>query len=359
MIVPSSTSNSKTRCPSLPYATLWVSVISLIVFFLSMSEIYWRNKGFLPNIVDSKLFWSEHRHRVYSKNGHKKIVIVGTSRAQLGIGPTILNETFPEFETIHLAIDGALPFEVIKDLCTDPNFDGIILADVTVPFLCVTDSISKQKELEYIAYYHNTFQKVASLEKRMNASMGVLLQSNFVIFSPVLVFKSLLYNRLHPNKLYFHMQKNRFRPAFYYDRLTSEELRDHRTKRINNITKNEITRIPSSKFEYIAQEDLKPLYAQLSKRGGNMVLVRMPTTGTHWEIDEQMAPKATYWDKLQTLSGIPTIHFMDNKTLSQFDCPDTSHLDAHDVPDFTRNLSHIVREKLYRDPTHTHREHIP
>jgi hypothetical protein len=357
--VPSSTSNSETRCPSLPYTSLWVSVIALVLFFLSTSEIYWRNKGFLPNIVDNKLYWSEHRHRVYSQHGRKKMVVVGTSRAQLGIDPTILNENFPEFDTIQLAIDGALPFEVIKDLCTDPKFDGIILADVTVPFLCVTDSINKQKELEYITYYHNTFQTAASIEKRMNASMGVFLQSNFVIFSPVLAFKSLLYTRLHPDWLYFHMQKNRFRPAFYYDRLSPEALQMHRTKRIASITQNEITRTPKSKFEHIAQKELRPLYDQLRKHGGNMVLVRMPTTDAHWEADEKMAPKAMYWDRLQILSGIPTIHFMDHENLSKFDCPDTSHLDAQDVPEFTHNLSHIVGDKLHLVTTRIHMGHTP
>lgn len=357
--MPSSTSNSETRCPSAPYTTLWLSVTSLVVFFLCISEFYWRKEGFLPNIVDSQIFWSEHRHRVYTVNGRKKLVIVGTSRAQLGIDPTVLNETFPEFDTIQLAIDGALPFEIIKDLCTDPKFDGIILADVTVPFLCVTDSTSKRKELEYLSYYHHTFQTAAAFEKRMNASMGVFLQSHLVIFSPALSFKSLLYSRLNPEWLYFHMHTNRFRPAFYYDRLTPEELLVHKTKRIERITQHTTLLTPQEKLKEIAQNDLRPLYAQLRQRGGHMVLVRMPTTGAHWQVDERMAPKATYWDTLEGLTGIPTLHFLDYPALSKFDCPDTSHLDARDVTEFTRTLSQIFRTKLNTNKMSTNMEPAP
>ena len=357
--MPSFTSNSETRCPSAPYLTIGLSVASLVVFFLCISEFYWRNEGFLPNIVDSKLFWSEHRHRVYTEQSRKKLVIVGTSRAQLGIDPTVLNQTFPEFDTVQLAIDGALPFEVIKDLCTDPKFDGIILADVTVPFLCVTDSVSKRKELEYVSYYHNTFQTAAAFEKRMNASMGVFLQSNLVIFSPVLSFKSLLYNRLKPEWLYFHMHKNRFRPAFYHDRLTPEALLDHKNQRVERITKQVALRIPHKKLEDIAQNELHPLYAQLRQRGGHMVFVRMPTTGAHWQADEHIAPKAEYWDTLEALSGIPTIHFLDHPELSKFDCPDTSHLDARDVTEFTQNLGLILREKWYAQTMPTNMEQTP
>ncbi|MBT3601777.1 MAG: hypothetical protein HN521_01815 [Candidatus Latescibacteria bacterium] len=344
--MPSSTSNSNSRCPTAPYAKVWFYVVLLVGLFLTASEFHWRNAGFLPNIVDTKIFWSEHRHQVYTDQEHKKMVIVGSSRAQLGIDPVLLNEHFPEYQVVHLALDGALSTEVIKDLCNDPNFDGIILADLTVPFLCATDAAATQKERDYIHYYHDKFQTNSELEKRLNAQLGASFQSRFVILSPTLSFASLLYTRLNPKQLYVHMQKNRFRPAYYYDRLSEAERIKHRKKRIDGITKNPIAQISTERFTLATQEVLGDHYKKLRKRGGKIVLVRLPTTGEHWQVDQKMAPKTEFWDQLKTLTGIPTVHFKDYKELANFDCPDTSHLDAKDVPTFTNNLGQIVRSSL-------------
>jgi hypothetical protein len=62
--------------------------------------------------------------------------------------------------------------------------------------------------------------------------------------------------------------------------------------------------------------------------------------------DQLRAPKAEYWDRIETLSGIPTIHFADYPELASFDCPDNSHIDATDALEFTRRLIPIVKSKL-------------
>lgn len=330
----------------MPYTQLWATALLLIVGFVGFSELYWRYNGFLPTIIDTKMYWSEHRHKIYNNHKKKKLVIVGSSRAQLGLDPIALGGAFPNFDIVHLAIDGALPFEVIKDLCHDDAFDGMILADVTVPSLCVTDEQLKQKELAYLFYYHNTFQTSAAIEKRLNTALSVHIQSHLVIASPALSFKELLYNKFNPKKLYYHMHPNRFRPAQYNTRLSAEALAEHRAKRIEGLTQNTITKVPISKFEEMTRGDLFALYQRLQKRGGNMIFVRMPTTDAHWQIDEQMAPKKYYWDNLESRTGIPTIHFLDYSTLKDFKCPDTSHLDATDAPKFTKELAHIMHQKL-------------
>ena len=325
---------------------MWVGVLALSALLLIGSESVWRDKGFMPHVVDTQIYWAMNRSKVYTENNRKKIVIVGTSRAQLGIDPVTLAQELPQYDIVNLAIDGALPLGVIKDLCTDPDFDGLIVADVTIPFLCITEAQATQKEREYVSYYHGEFQTAAAIEKRTNTYLNTTLQSQFVIFSPVLSFKSLLYDRLKPNWLYFHMHLDRYRPAYYNDRMSPAQRKTHKEERINRLTANKIERVQIGKFETIAQNELRELYRTLQNRDGNMVFFRMPTTGEHWDIDEQMAPKTEYWDKLERWSGVPSIHFRDHASTANFDCPDTSHLDAQDVPKFTRSLATLIRQKL-------------
>jgi len=72
----------------------------------------------------------------------------------------------------------------------------------------------------------------------------------------------------------------------------------------------------------------------------------MPSSDEMWRYEQAQFPKEQFWDQIFKWSGVPTIHFKDDKNLSSFDCPDTSHLDAEDAVIFTRYMINIVKEKL-------------
>ena len=56
-------------------------------------------------------------------------------------------------------------------------------------------------------------------------------------------------------------------------------------------------------------------------------------------------PKSQYWDRIADLTGALTIHFQDYRSLSHFECPDLTHLDATDAQDFTKSLVGILKER--------------
>jgi hypothetical protein len=74
-----------------------------------------------------------------------------------------------------------------------------------------------------------------------------------------------------------------------------------------------------------------------------VVFVRYITTGEHYELDEKYYPKSKYWDQFAKKTEAVTIHFKDVPELSNFECPDTSHLDFRDAPRFTVSLGHELR----------------
>jgi hypothetical protein len=87
----------------------------------------------------------------------------------------------------------------------------------------------------------------------------------------------------------------------------------------------------------------EPAIAQIQARGGRVVYVRMPTCDERWTGDEIVFPKAQFWDQLAAQTRALTIHFKDYPELAKFPCPDTSHIESKDAPEFTRTLLDILQ----------------
>ena len=62
-----------------------------------------------------------------------------------------------------------------------------------------------------------------------------------------------------------------------------------------------------------------------------------------YELDERRYPKSKYLDQFAKMTNAVTIHFKDVPELSNFDCPDASHLDFRDAPRFTISLGNELR----------------
>jgi hypothetical protein len=343
--VHSSTSNSNDRIPALAYRSEWLAILLLTAILLGGTEFLMRWRGFQPSVVDSKVFWSQHRDRVYTEGGRKRIVIAGDSRAQTGIDPAILHRMFPEFEVVHLAIDGTPGYEVAEDLCYDGRFDGVVLLITDATMLHPGDS-SHGRAREYVAYYHGEFQTAAALDKRVNVSIGTALQSVAAVLSPSISVREVLLQGPRIRPLYAPMLENRFRPNMYRSMLTDQELARIREKRTKEVLAESGIHLDPVTFRKIVTGGTRRMSEALRSRGGELVLVQMPTKAEQWTVGQSIAPKTQFWDSIAIWIPIQTVHFMDHKELSSFDCPDLSHLDASDVPEFTRRLAGVLRKQV-------------
>jgi len=351
----SSTSSSNARIPRLRYRMEWCCILLCLVGFVVGSELFYRSLGHWTYVLDSKRLWALHRADVYTSGGKKRIVIAGGSRAQLGLVPNVMGELFPHYRVKQLSIDGAPSYHIVKDLCEDPDFDGTILWSVMASTVFPAESDGGSKDLLYSSFFHNDFWKADNWEDNLNCYLGAVLQDNLVILSPHLSIRKLtdIRGRLNPN--YISMNLDRYRPGRYRATMSDTEQRKHREERIERARawfEKAVSRQPEQKamhmrrFKEFLAGELSRLHGRLRARGGEMVMLRMPTTGRSWEMDEERGPQQLFWDRIHELSGIPTIHFHDYPNLRSFDCPDTSHLDWSDAPEFTRRLSRILKDQL-------------
>lgn len=65
---------------------------------------------------------------------------------------------------------------------------------------------------------------------------------------------------------------------------------------------------------------VEPWVEAIQKRGGQVIFVRFPSSGTRWALDERQAPKALYWDAFAKRA--PS-RFTSRTTLN---CPDSIFL---------------------------------
>lgn len=347
--MPSSTSSSnkkpmfaaKDRVPQ--SICLWEAVLAVSLFFAALSaiEVFLRLWGLNPSVSDSKQLWSMHRARAA---GEQVIVISGASRSLLGIDPSVLKKAFPGWRVVHLGIDGTLPFAVFEDLAFDPAFRGILLGEFSNAGLLPPWQNMAEP---WVRYYRNRYQSFANIDYRINQSVQVFLQTRWVVFSPAMNLTSIL--KVGPYRSYQHMRADRFRPAHYRSRMEPHVLERHRAqrlKRAQELLENAHREATPELMREVVDGPLHAMARSLESRGGKIILVRMPTTGAIWELNESYFPRRDYWDFIQPTTGIPTIHFRDDPVMRMFDCPDLSHLDAEDAPHFTRRLARHIRPYL-------------
>lgn len=337
----------ETSAPKLAYGKLAAVAFLTAALLLIGAEHKLRQKGYTQALEDTQLFWAVKRSQVYSKNGRKKLVIVGASRSQLGLVPDVLRQEFPDMDIVHLALDGKLPYSTLKDLAEDPKFDGWILCDC--PIWGIIDESQKPDVEYYHRYFDSFWGQLGIMDRKTNALIKAWLQERFVVISAYLKYAFVL--RQAP--LYMAMDGDRYRPSYYRTKTKPGELPLIRERRIKATNANYVVWEKMGKIsEDFATTEMKRINGLIEKKGGKLILLRLPTTGERWPLDEKIYPKK-YWDRLHEWSGALTIHFKDYPELSGFECPDTSHLDALDAPIFTRNLARIVKAEAAGEAYHS------
>lgn len=340
--MPSSISSSNDRIPPLPYGRILSMALACCLVFAGALTWFENVRKQLPSVGDSHLYWGLHRDKVYSENGRKKVVIVGLSRSQSGLDPRIMADSLQTHDVVMLSLGGVLSQQlVVKDLAEDPRFDGYVLFDTKEQWMLPQDTAAVAS---YLKYYHQEFSHGGIFEKRINARLKVALQERSVLFSPVSRVYRLIWNKLFLGDPWAcsRMRADRSRQIWFAD---SQQYLAHVLAAPMDHYRSKPEDADTLLFREIPAE-LNALHRQLKARGGGLILLRMPSSGVIAQYEEEAYPKARYWDAIVKQAQVPAIHFADHAELRGFNCPDYSHLDATDIPEFTRRLSVVLAQVL-------------
>ena len=327
-------------------------LFALLVTAITMAlwEFNWRAKGYQPALEDNKALWAVQRSKV-DRGTKSDVILLGSSKVLFDIQLEVWeNET--GLRPIQLASAGASPLPSFHDIVNNTGFNGTVIVGVT-PGLFFSTTFPLASPWNRIQTRVNHFYE-RTYAQRLNHMLDIPLQNTFAFlasdeeeWSDDLNLKNLVRNmqlgqRLPPG-----------RPPFY--RFGQIDL-DRNTRMLNKTVKDSSfarsvievwkffgsTSPPPDKASTMAffLQDVK----KFKKRGGQLILLRCPSSAGLKMGEQQVFPRADFWDELVNQAKVPGYHFEDYKALNQFFCPEWSHLSALDADTFTRELLIILKK---------------
>lgn len=329
-------------CCLLPMLILW--------------ELHWRSEGFPCSPDENKHLWAENRAKVNSM-GPEDVVLTGSSRLLFDIQLDIWQSVTGK-RPVQLALPGASPLPVLRDLADNTAFTGTIVVGVTPGLFFSSsgpgrgswDSASKQVD----HYQQRTYaQRFTHWIDKFFQKHLAFLENDMGPFYNDLDLKTMI-NRIP--------LKGRIAeaPPFPWFKYVDEDRNVTMLARVTADTAyaGMIRRIwqhfdsgPPPDSAVLAKntaaviEMTMQCVRTITERGGRVVFVRCPSSGWFLEMENARFPRGHNWNILLEKTGAKGYHFEDYPFMSKYDLPEWSHLATPDAREFTRDLvSEMVKD---------------
>jgi hypothetical protein len=333
--VPSSTSSSDSQL----WRKTWFVALALALGLLAGWELLWRLQGFSPAINNNRDLWVLARERA-SKAGRDAVILIGSSRMQVGIDADAFSQATGWKRPLQLAIPMGPSLPVLRELAHDPSVSGTIICEVNL--LIFFDAM---RQLDRIAARHfrrrSAFTPADVIETHLKTFTQRSLVSSLPALFPQQLIRSWRTGRW-PRPDHVRVDVERFGRADFRSFEGLEEFRRSRRARWKSwkgrpASVAEISRIT---------QHLGDLLGRIRDREGDVVFVRMPTSREVRRREKRLFPRSRFWDVFAAKVDALTIHFEDHPALQGFHMPDGSHLDQRDTPAFSKALGEIIVREL-------------
>ncbi len=326
-------------------------LFAIILSLLSLTawELYWRSQGYYPTISDEKALWAKERTKL-EKATENDVVIIGSSRIYFDIQKEVW-ERETGIKPIQLASTGSSPLPALTDIVENTYFTGTVIIGVT-PGLFFSTTYPKAFPWDRMQSKIDFYKDMTHAQKA-NFFLSIPLQKNLVMmsadeeeWSDDIDLKSLL-KRVNVGS---RKEKPKAPPFYNFGDISYD-----RNMAMSNRTAtdtafaNTIIRVWNHFGEGAPPPDKEATttyfleYAnKFLKRGGNIILVRCPSSGGTRIGENKKLARTSHWDSLVNLVHLKTYHFEDYDQLKGLKCPEESHLSKKDADFFTKELAQIM-----------------
>jgi hypothetical protein len=320
----------------------WIVGLAICVASVAAFEWYWRHHGYAPTVMDSKDLWAQHRARASKPSPPLRIALLGASRIQYGFSPSVFRDEARKLgvdvDPVMLALNGQYPLAALRNLAQDPQFRGIAVVGIDAMGF---DRITWEMQADTVNHYEKEFTPARALHRRLLTS----LQPHLIATRPDFAWSAILAGYLDhgraPVQEYVAFAKDRS-GATDYGRGQAAYLRD---ARIAGVKRHYAAYKPPSPDAWLADaKEVIGWVERINARGGRVVFYREPVSSAIREYDERFMPRAKYLDALAEATPALFVNFEDYPQLD-IDTPDTSHIDAKDIPRHTIAFVRLLRER--------------
>jgi hypothetical protein len=295
-------------------------------------EATWRSLGHLPTVDGEDLeLWGALRRRA-SNESRDTLVLLGKSRAHMDLDVATIEQRYPQATVVQLALRGRGAWATLADLAADARFKGRVLFSMTEPDLVRQERGGQQPAVDRA----HTLGPDAHLNALVRAALG----ERFVIRSHELRPQRVLRNAAHgrtPTPQFMIVGADR-RAYADFSRIDVGLI----TRQVEAVQQQSAAnmrgRRPNPRAWLQEALEVRSLVEQIRSRGGDVVFLHLPVSGSSARFSETFYPKALFWDVFAQNVGARTLHYRDEPSLAGFVAPDTSHLDKQDAPRFTAAL---------------------
>jgi hypothetical protein len=321
----------------------------LVAAFTGIWEMYWRSRGFQPSFNDDKVLWADTRREVYAPSD-QATVFIGPSRIEFDLDIPTWKKLTGE-KAVQLAIVGTSPRLILKDLAEDEKFKGKLVIDATEFSLFSNLTRRERSSFESLEYYRDETPSQSA-----SAAINFALESRLVFLEEGKFGLNALLN-----KIVLPSRKGVFvRPAFPVEFTTCDRQRQTvmtpmflENQRLLDIQKNNWRKIrPTDSSFRMNDAELMELLDQvrawvdrIRSRGGQVVFVRPPSSGSFLQEELQTYPRKDYWDRLLNHTGTKGFYFSDYPETASFVCPEESHLSPADARIYTAHLVGLLKKE--------------
>jgi hypothetical protein len=324
---------------------------SLTVVAIISWEIYLRHtyKDLKISYDDNSALWADKRAMVYEPSDHTT-VFIGPSRIKYGLDISTW-EAETGGHAVQLALIGQPDWDSFDDLANDKNFKGKLIVDVVEGLFFIRDRSDGARVRANITYYHNI-----TPTQRVSFQINHVLESGFIFLNQDNFSFNALLSRcdfprrkgVWPNPVF----PVEFTPVSF-DRqsyMTPNFVKD--TNLQNQVKRVWGTGDPTGMPQTPVEDSLQAIFRyakadadKIRSRGGEVLFLRVPTSGPFEEFDKKVFPRELCWNRLLVFTGCPGIYYKDYTAIAHFVCPEWGHLTKEQAAIFTRNLVKILRDE--------------
>ncbi len=301
-------------------------------------EVLWRGRGYVPTVMDSMDLWSLNRSRAVKASPAVAVAMLGASRIQYGLSPSVFRDEARATLPFMLAINGRYPLATLRDLAEDISFKGIAIVGVDARGM---DKRVWEMQANYVRQYHHDWSPAREVHRRLLT----LVQREAIAARPDFAWVTLVKRWVNgngpPYREYVTFERDRSGGTDYRKSAVAE-IRNARVAELKNYYRDNL---PPTPAEWLNEMRTVVRWVEkINSRGGKVVFYREPVSGEHIEQDEAKFPRPLYWDKLVEIMPALMIDFRDYPELN-IDTPDTSHIDIKDIDRHTRALVRVLKLK--------------